>query len=318
MARSAARGSVAGVIRPVTDDDAEAIAAFFTAANQTDPVLGALTAAAWRRFTAAPQNRGGRDFRLAQVDGAIAGVATPSLRDHEVPWLRHFRIVVAPERRRRGIASALLRHLAEMDAPNPVFLQCLCPARWEAMAGFLDASGFAVLEHELDMVCENAGEARKVPIRRDAAVRVLADRAAAADALAALHNRAYTGTPSFVRMTGAELAALFGERALVLVAEMKGAIVGFCHVEQGAAESWIESLAVEPARQGRGIGTALVAAALDAAAQGAGPRVRLSVSDRNAAAYVLYRRLGFTVMAKSARYRADREAALAALAARGR
>jgi mycothiol synthase len=318
MARSAARGSVAGVIRPVTDDDADNIAAFFAAAHAADPVLGDISAEDWRRFMAAPQNRGGRDFRLAEVDGAIAGVATPSLRDHETPWIRHFRIVVAPERRRRGIASALLRHLAEMDEPNPVLLQCLCPQRWEAMADFLAANGFAVLEHEVDMVCLNAGEERAVPIRRDATVRVLTDRAASADALAAVHNRAYAGTPSFVRLAAAELAALFGERALVLVAELKGAIVGFCHVEQGDTESWIESVAVDPSRQGHGIGKALVAAALAAAAKGAGPRVRLSVSDRNAAAYVLYRRLGFDVIAKSPRFRASRDAVLAALAARGR
>ncbi len=318
MARSAARRSVARVIRPVTDADAENIAAFFTAAHQIDPVLSALSAGEWRRFVMAPQNRGGRDFRLAEEDGAIAGVATPSLRDHATPWIRPFRIVVAPERRRRGIASALLRHLAEMDAPNPVLLQCLCPERWEAMADFLAASGLAVLEHELDMVCADAGEQRSVPIRRDATVRVLENRAASAEALAAVHNRAYAGTPSFVRLNGAELSALFGERALVLVAEIKGAIVGFCHMEQGDGESWIESVAVDPSRQSRGIGTALVAAALEAAVQGPGPRVRLSVSDRNAAAYVLYRRLGFGVTGKSPRFRASRDALLAALAGRGR
>jgi ribosomal protein S18 acetylase RimI-like enzyme len=186
------------------------------------------------------------------------------------------------------------------------------------MANFLAASGFAVLEHELDMVCADAGEQRSVPIRRDATVRVLENRAASAEALAAVHNRAYAGTPSFLRLGGAELSALFGGRALVLVAEIKGAIVGFCHVEQGDGESWIESVAVDPSRQSRGIGTALVAAALDVAAQEAGPRVRLSVSDRNAAAYVLYRRLGFAVTGKSPRLRADRGTVLTTLAARAR
>jgi mycothiol synthase len=318
MAHGPARRALAGVIRPVTADDADAIAAFFAAAHRTDPVLGALSAEAWRRFAAQPQNRGGRDFRLALDGDAIAGVATPSLRDHETPWIRHFRIVVAPEQRRRGIGSALLRHLAEMDAPNAVLLQCPCPERWEAMAAFLAANGFAVLEHELDMVCETAGEQRNVPIQRDAVVRVLEHRTEPADALVALHNRAYSGTPSFVRLGGAELAALFGERALVLVAEMKGAVVGFCHIEIGDGESWIESIAVEPSRQGRGVGTALLAAALEEAATRAGPRVRLSVSDRNAAAYVVYRRLGFTVAGQSTRYRADREAVLGALGARGR
>lgn len=304
-------------IRPVSDADAEAIAGFFADAQARDPVLGAISAEDWRKFAAAPQNRGGRDFRVAVAGGAIAGLATPSLRDHESPWIRHFRIVVTPERRRRAVGSALLRHLAEMDGPNAAFLQCLCPARWEAMAAFLDASGFTVLEHELDMVCADAGEDRRIARRFDVTVRVLADPAASADALAALHNRAYAGTPSFVRLGGAEIARVFGS-AVVLAAEIRGAVVGFCQLEPGQGESWIESIAVEPSRQGNGIGKALLVAALDEAAKRTGPRVRLSVSDRNAPAYVLYRRLGFAVTAKSPRFRAPREAVIMALAARGR
>lgn len=305
-------------IRAVSDTDADAIAGFFSAAQARDPVLGAISPEDWRKFAAAPQNRGGRDFRMALAGGAIAGIATPSLRDHEAPWIRHFRVVVAPEHRRKGCGSALLRHLAEMDAPNPVYLQCLCPGRWEALAGFLAANGFAVLEHELDMMCADAGEERRIARRGEARVRVLPDPGAAAEALAALHNRAYAGTSSFVRLTGAELAGLFGEGAVVLAAELRGAIVGFCHLERGAGESWIESIAVEPSRQGQGVGRTLLLAALEEAARRTGPRVRLSVSDRNAAAYVLYRRLGFAVTAKSPRYRADRGAVLAALGARGR
>jgi ribosomal-protein-alanine N-acetyltransferase len=94
---------------------------------------------------------------------------------------------------------------------------------------------------------------------------------------------------------------------------VRGAPVGFCHVELGRPESWIESVAVAPDRQGRGVGTALIAAAIAAAAARAGPRLRLSVSDRNAAGYALSRRFGFQVIAKSARYRAEGAMVLAAL-----
>jgi ribosomal protein S18 acetylase RimI-like enzyme len=300
-----------GAIRPVAADDAEAIADFFSAAHALDPVIGAITAEDWLRFVAAPQNRGGRDFRIALAEGEIVGVATPSLRDHETPWIRHFRIVVAPALRRHGIGSALLQDLALMDAPHPARLQCLCPERWEATADFLEARGFAVLEHELDMVCEDAG--RDEPRRRhDIAVRVLADKAAIAGALAAIHNRAYAGTASFVRHSDAEMLALL-EAARVLVAERRGVPLGFCHLEPAGNASWIESVAVDPREQGRGIGALLMEHALAEAARRAGPRVRLAVSDRNAAAYALYRRLGFTVAGKSARYRADREAVLARL-----
>lgn len=302
-------------LRAPAEADADAIAAFFAAAHSRDPFVGAITADEWRRFAALPQSRGGRDFRVAEAGGAIVGIATPVLRDHETPWVRHFRIVVAPECRRRGIGSALLRHVAAMDAPHPVLLQCLCPERWAALAAFLEARGFAPVENELEMVCDDAG--RHEPRRRhDIAVRAL-DGAAPlappfAEALAAIHNRAYAGTPAFVRLTGAEMAAVFAP-ALVLVAERRGVPLGICQVEPAGDAAWIESLAVDPREQGRGVGLLLMQHALAEAARRAGPRVRLAVSDRSAAAYALYRRLGFTVTAKSARYRAERAMVLAAL-----
>ncbi len=298
-------------IRAVAGADDEPIAAFFTAAHALDSVIGAISAEEWRRFAALPQSRGGRDFRIAEADGVIAGVATPALRDHAAPWVRHFRIVVAPERRRSGTGSALLRHIAEMDAPDAVLLQCLCPERWEALAAFLETRGFAAIEHELDMVCEDAG--RQEPRRRhDIAVRVRDVTAPLAEAFAGIHNRAYAGSAAAVPMTAAEMAEVLVP-ALVLVAERRGVPLGFCQIEPAGAAAWIESIAVEPREQGRGIGTLLMQHALAEAARRAGPRVRLAVSDRNAAAYALYRRLGFTVTAKSARYRAERAMVLAAL-----
>ncbi len=133
-----------------------------------------------------------------------------------------------------------------------------------------------------------------------------------AEAFAGIHNRAYAGSAAAVPMTAAEMAEVLVP-ALVLVAERRGVPLGFCQIEPAGAAAWIESIAVEPREQGRGIGTLLMQHALAEAARRAGPRVRLAVSDRNAAAYALYRRLGFTVTAKSARYRAERAMVLAAL-----
>ncbi len=299
-------------IRAVTDADAEAIAAFFAATHALDPMVGAISADEWRRFAAAPQNLAGRDFRVALVGGEIAGVATPSLRAHESEAICHFRIVVAPALRRRGVASAVLRHIAEMQAPTPLLLQSLCPERWEAMAGFLEARGFTVIEHELEMLCEEAGlyEPRH---RHDVAVRARDDKAALAEALADIHNRAYAGTASFVHQSADSMAAVLAP-AVVLVAERRGLPLGFCQLEPAGNATGIENIAVDPHEQGRGIGTLLLQHALAEAARRAGPRVRLSVSDRNAAAYVLYRRYGFAVIAKAARYRATREAVLARIA----
>jgi len=301
-------------IRPIVEADAEAIAGFFAAVHRADATVGAIGVEDWREFAAAPQNRNGRDFRLAEAQGAIAGVATSSLRDHDTPWIRHFRIIVAPERRCLGTGSALLGQLAALDEPNEAFLQCLCPERWEATAEFLEARAFAVIEKELDMVLEGASR-DALPRRREIGVRVLEEKAPLADALAAIHNRAYAGTPDFVHHSGAAMLARI-ERALVLVAERRKTLLGFCHLEPAGNAVWIESIAVDPTEQGRGVGLLLMENALAEAARRAGPRVRLSVSDRNGPAYALYRRLGFEVVARSARYRADRAAVLERLAPR--
>src|SRR6185436_14787303 len=164
--------------------------------------------------------------------------------------------------------------------------------------------------NELDMLCADAGADRPMPRRREVTVRVVGDPAPLAAALADIHNRAYAGTPSFVRLSASEMAAMFPPDAVVLVAEQKEAVLGYCHLEVGPGESWIDTVVVDPRRQRQGIGATLMIEAMAEASRRGGPRIRLAVSDRNAAAYVLYRHLGFDVVAKSARYRADRETVL--------
>jgi mycothiol synthase len=58
---------------------------------------------------------GGLDV-LAEVDGALAGYARLELGDDEA----EAELVVAPDRRRRGVASALLTRLEELAGPRPL------------------------------------------------------------------------------------------------------------------------------------------------------------------------------------------------------
>lgn len=87
----------------------------------------------------------------------------------------------------------------------------------------------------------------------------------------------------------------------LLVAEDDGVVVGYVRLGQtGPLPSHahvltINGLAVDPARQGQGIGRQLVLAALDEAQRRGARKVTLRVLAPNTAARVLYERCGFVV-----------------------
>lgn len=83
-----------------------------------------------------------------------------------------------------------------------------------------------------------------------------------------------------------------------LVAELDGRVVGYVRVRPSSLPSSahvhrVDGLAVDPAVQGRGAGTALVQAALELARSRGARKVTLAVLDRNERARRLYARCGF-------------------------
>lgn len=94
--------------------------------------------------------------------------------------------------------------------------------------------------------------------------------------------------------TGASdvLVALAGDR---LVGSVTVATRGGRYAELASpGEAVVRMLVTDPQARGRGIGTALVQACLDAARRDGCTRVRLSSNAGMAAAHRIYRRLGFT------------------------
>jgi len=86
------------------------------------------------------------------------------------------------------------------------------------------------------------------------------------------------------------------------VAEAEGRVVGLVAVAQAADVVEIEHLAVAPETRRQGIGTALVAHVLNAAAARGAGEVHLDVRRRNRAALRLYVRLGFVEVGMRPRY----------------
>ena len=74
------------------------------------------------------------------------------------------------------------------------------------------------------------------------------------------------------------------ESETILIAELDGEVAGFAAIKREGDDAELEGLWVDPARMGRGVGRALLAAALDAArAVGAGDMI--IVADPNAVGF---------------------------------
>jgi GNAT superfamily N-acetyltransferase len=106
---------------------------------------------------------------------------------------------------------------------------------------------------------------------------------------------------------GASVDALLrdGTRGRLLVATVGGRPVGVAAlsfvwpIEHGGRSAWLEELYVEPAHRGRGIGGALLRAALDAAAAAGAVAVDLEVDAGHARASRLYEAAGFRPLSRA-------------------
>ena len=113
-----------------------------------------------------------------------------------------------------------------------------------------------------------------------------------------------------------EFARLIVDPTVVAVAALdpvKGALRGFALARRAADEAEILTVVVDPAWRGAGVGRALVASALRAAADAGARAMFLEVAEGNPAALSLYRRLGFIKVGERPGYyrRADGSRALA-------
>jgi [ribosomal protein S18]-alanine N-acetyltransferase len=102
------------------------------------------------------------------------------------------------------------------------------------------------------------------------------------------------------------------QRVALLVAESKGGIAGYALLayRKGSQSARLYSIAIEPRKARRGVGTALVHACIEDALKRGCQRLRLEVRVDNTAAIRFYERLGFEVFGHYADYYEDGGAAL--------
>ncbi|HTO71993.1 MAG TPA: ribosomal protein S18-alanine N-acetyltransferase [Myxococcota bacterium] len=134
-------------------------------------------------------------------------------------------------------------------------------------------------------------------------------RAARADDAAAIARLAADALPE-AWTAAAYRAALARPTGVALVAEEGARLVGFALALRADDEAELHSIAVETRLRRRGLGRALLDAALDTLRAAGARNVSLEVRSGNAAALALYAACGFRAQGRRARYYRDGEDAL--------
>jgi ribosomal protein S18 acetylase RimI-like enzyme len=237
-----------------------------------------------------------RLWRVAEEHGRIEGIAFASLREQSEAAPGAYAkadgyVAVAPHLRRHGLGQALCAPTLRWAALERATLRARIPDGAAAGRSFLTSLGFRQAWAQIVL----RWSSRPIPGTPAGTVRVrhLAPGDALPD-LERLGHDGWLGEPDAFARSSDELARLSREpgRAFLL-ADAGGTAVGYlCGVWTGATFA-VEELAVLPEWRRRGVGRALLAAALRDASHAV-----LSVTESNGAALALYRAFGFAPSAR--------------------
>ncbi|MGH3637518.1 MAG: mycothiol synthase [Mycobacterium sp.] len=241
---------------------------------------------------------------VAELDDAIVGYLDLVPAADDAPAMAE--VAVAPDARRRGIGSELIRTgLAEGGPGARVWAHGnLAPARGTAAALGLVAA------RELLQMRRPLSDLPPLAPRDDVLLRTYAGPDDDAELLR-VNNAAFSWHPEQGGWTEADIAERRGEswfdpEGLFLAFDQKsGALLGFHWTkvhDAGLGEVYI--VGVDPQSQGRGLGATLTLVGLHHLADRLGPdsEVTLYVEADNSAAVKTYERLGFSVFAADVAY----------------
>lgn len=263
-----------------------------------DSTIETLSVDRWRAFTWMSFNRGARDFAVVRQRARILGILTSALLATTDRPLRHFRIIVHPDERRRGIGTLLLEHVERQDRGRDVVQQCNCLASWGAGREFLRRASFRVARGYVDMVLPDLPPVSSaLPAR--CVIRPYRGRDPDIAHWLSLDHEGYSGDPDAQRPTADDLEVRRREPGFRLwLIEHEGSTVGFLHATAGA-RARIHSLVVAFDYRGRGFARALMIHAIHALRRDGAIAFTLGVRAENKPALRLYRGLGFEVVEKT-------------------
>lgn len=245
----------------------------------------------WLELTG-PATAGSRVV-IDRRDGHVIGSAHLS----HPPGHWQLELVVHPRHRHTGVERELLDHAVSeigSDGGGEVVLWSYDPD--SPTLELIDRAGFSTQRELLRMECA-LPLSESVTWPDEVTARAFRDGDEAA--VLALNNRAFSDHPEqgswTVHTLRTRMTQDWFDPAGFVIAEDDAGIVGFCwtklHADEAAGEIYV--IAVDPARQGAGLGRALVVAGLHSIADRDVTRGILYVDADNRTAVGLYEALGF-------------------------
>ena len=175
------------------------------------------------------------------------------------------------------------------------FLPALVRADANAAIATLVGAGGRNVEHEVFMKFDTKAPTLQAFRRSEALIRSFVS--ADIHQLAQLHQIGFGFDISY---TAKHFDLSESDDRLLLVAELGGAIVGYCEIDASAKEWWIDGLVTSERVRRQGIATSLMISALEKVPTNAS--MYLNVSSRNPAALELYNKFGFSEFQRQSRF----------------
>lgn len=235
---------------------------------------------------------GGRAWLAVEGEGLIGYASVVP-----VPGLTgvvDFDCFVVPGRQRQGVGSALTRHVIQAVAGTEIEQLSHAVSSLESGAAqFLQDQGFYLDHEEWRLEHKDLATLPPLSLPEGGTIQTFGRREAI-EHFRTLYEQSFGGTPWYQPYTEAEVAADLDKATDLLFILRGGEPAGFAwtRLVQGK-KGVIEPFGVASPFQGRGLGRALLRAALHQLARRGAQRVQLGLWRRNQAALALYLREGF-------------------------
>lgn len=211
-----------------------------------------------------------------------------------LPTLADLQLFVAPERRRQGIGALLWQRVRQELAAQSEFnrVSAAVRRRQSPAAQFLLRQDFT-LEHVEWELGRRLDGALPQPLWPEGYELATYPRAGAIDQFTRLYEASFSATPWYQPFSEEEVKDTLQRAGDLLFAVTGGEPVAVAWLRLEGSDGRIEPIGVAPAHQGRGVGRALLGAALHTLSERGAREARLGVWRRNRNAIRLYRQLGF-------------------------
>jgi GNAT superfamily N-acetyltransferase len=215
----------------------------------------------------------------------------------------NFDMYVVPAYWRHGLGSRLLAHLEQAALQRGHRVLETTVAEDEQSRGFLTRKGFQVVSHALHLVRANTDDLPPVQLAQGYSIRSLADLREPPEFYMDATNRlgSYDSNYSLLRPEELERTAAssaWDPAGILFLLDHRERIVGVIRASgagSGQGRGYLHEIRLEPSSRGKGLGSAMLAAALHYLAEHGVSRVELDTAGENTAAQALALRSGFVL-----------------------